>query len=70
MTFDEIITKYTMSKSSADIEIVKIPRRQSLYKGEGKIKNKKTVSRFRQSAIRILLLNSLNLRSVILYPNP
>lgn len=42
MTFDEIVTKYTMSKSSADIEIVKIPRRQSLYKGEGKIKNKKT----------------------------
>ena len=42
MTFDEIVTKYTMSKSSADIEIAKIPRRQSLYKGEGKIKNKKT----------------------------
>lgn len=42
MDFNTIIEKYTMCKSAADSEYSKLGRRQSLYKGEGKIINKRT----------------------------
>lgn len=42
MTLDKLITKYTTAVSAAEVRIAKIPRRNSLYKGEGKIINKKS----------------------------
>lgn len=42
MKFDTVLTKYTMSESAAQARIAKIPRRNSLYRGEGKIINKRT----------------------------
>lgn len=42
MKFDEVLIKYTNSKSAADTLIAKIPRRNSLYNGDGKIINKRT----------------------------
>lgn len=42
MTFDNILTKFSAARSAADLRINKIPRRNSLYKGEGKIINKRT----------------------------
>lgn len=42
MTIDEVIRKYTVAVSAAEPEIAKIPRRKSLYLGEGKIVNKRT----------------------------
>lgn len=42
MTIDEVIRKYTVAVSAAESEVAKIPRRKSLYLGEGKIVNKRT----------------------------
>ena len=42
MKFDEVIRKYTIAESNIAEQIAKIPRRNSLYKGEGKIINKRT----------------------------
>ena len=42
MKFEQILTKFAMSKSAAAERLNKIPRRNSLYKGEGKIVNKRT----------------------------
>ena len=42
MKFDEVIRKYTIAESNIADQIAKIPRRNSLYKGEGKIVNKRT----------------------------
>lgn len=42
MDFETIQKKFTTAVSAASARIAKIPRRNSLYKGEGKIKNKRT----------------------------
>lgn len=42
MNFETMLNKYTMALSDASARISKIPRRNSLYKGEGKIINKNT----------------------------
>lgn len=42
MEFKDVITKFTTAESAASTLIAKIPRRNSLYKGEGKIINKRT----------------------------
>lgn len=42
MIFDDVIKKYSVAVSANDVEIAKIPRRNSLYKGDGKIINKRT----------------------------
>ena len=42
MFFEDIIIKYTNAVSAAAELIAKIPRRNSLYKGDGKIINKRT----------------------------
>lgn len=42
MNFETVLTKYAKSVSAATVQFNKIPRRYSLYKGEGKIVNKRT----------------------------
>ena len=42
MDFNIIKKRYTEAVSAADLRIAKIPRRNGLYKGDGKIVNKKT----------------------------
>ena len=42
MNFDIIKKRYTEAVSAADLRISKIPRRNGLYKGDGKIVNKRT----------------------------
>ena len=42
MNLETALQKFTMAKSAAATRLAKIPRRNSLYKGEGKIVNKRT----------------------------
>ena len=42
MKFVDILSKYSMAESAAQSRIAKIPRRNSLYRGDGKIINKRT----------------------------
>lgn len=42
MNFETVLTKFSIAESAAQSRINKIPRRNSLYRGDGKIINKRT----------------------------
>ena len=42
MTYEQVLTRFSIAESAAQSRINKIPRRNSLYRGDGKIINKRT----------------------------